>query len=461
MSSCALCLYVTALNRHVNEINEAKLELLDEPLHEISAIVRSSAQKDVNPRTDNGAIINTPLQKVLKVKVGAKVMLTYNVDVIDSLTNGAIGEIVGFQFTANQTIKTILVNFKNEKVGRNLRKNHSFLQQQFNGIPVTPIEKVEYNFSMSKKRTNNQILTALQFPLKLSFACTAHKMQGATVSKPDSLILDLRHVREDAQAYVMLSRVQALNQLFIIEEIEKKILKPNEKKRLKPNDDALKEHARLLSCSLNDIEHRIARMTLITSLNIRSLPKHISDLKSDYKMIGTTMICLQETWCSDNYDNNHLAIDGFDLHLTNQGNGKGIATYFLSRHCRLVDEVNQEKFQMTLFAMNNNIAHFINVYRSHDASTDSFIHYLDLLISQSPNACYIVGDFNIDYLSSSDHIIVTWLVGNEFQQLVHSSTHEEAGLLDHFYYRGPQSHQAHIHWPYYSDHAAICVQKLH
>ena len=53
-------------------------------------------------------------------------MLTYNVDVIDSLTNGAIGEIVGFQFTANQTIKTILVNFKNEKVGRNLRKNHSF-----------------------------------------------------------------------------------------------------------------------------------------------------------------------------------------------------------------------------------------------------------------------------------------------------------------------------------------------
>ena len=178
-------------------------------------------------------------------------------------------------------------------------------------------------------------------------------------------------------------------------------------------------------------------------------------------MIGTTMICLQETWCSDNYDNNHLAIDGFDLHLTNQGNGKGIATYFLSRHCRLVDEVNQEKFQMTLFAMNNNIAHFINVYRSHDASTDSFIHYLDLLISQSPNACYIVGDFNIDYLSSSDHIIVTWLVGNEFQQLVHSSTHEEAGLLDHFYYRGPQSHQAHIHWPYYSDHAAVCVQKLH
>ena len=154
-------------------------------------------------------------------------MLTYNVDVIDSLTNGAIGEIVGFQFTNSGSVKTILVNFKNEKVGRNMRKNHAYLQQQFGSLPVTPIEKIEFNFSMSKKQTNNQMLTATQFPLKLSFACTAHKMQGATVPKPDSLIVDLRHVMEPAQAYVILSRVEEVNQLFIIEEIPKAKIIPS------------------------------------------------------------------------------------------------------------------------------------------------------------------------------------------------------------------------------------------
>ena len=66
---------------------------------------------------------------------------------------------------------------------------------------------------MTKKQTNNQIMTAIQFPLKLSFACTAHKMQDVTVSKPNSLVLDLRHILEPAQANIMLSRVQALNQL--------------------------------------------------------------------------------------------------------------------------------------------------------------------------------------------------------------------------------------------------------
>ena len=92
--------------------------------------------------TSDDSISNTPLQKLLKLKVGAKVMLTYNVDVIDSLTNGAMGEVVGFQFLKNDIVKIVLVHFKNEKVDKNKRKNHAHLQEKFSGIPVTPIEKI-------------------------------------------------------------------------------------------------------------------------------------------------------------------------------------------------------------------------------------------------------------------------------------------------------------------------------
>ena len=311
-------LFVTCKNKHVNEINELKLEMLNANLEEIPAVVKSSAQNEVNAKTSNdGSIFNTPLQKVLKLKVGAKVMLTYNVDVIDSLTNGAFGEVIGFQYTSGGAVKTVLVHFKNEKVGRNKRKNYSVLNNQFPGVSVTPIEKIEFNFSMSKKQTNNQMLTAMQFPLKLSFACTAHKMQGATVCKPDPLILDLRHIMEPAQGYVMLSRVQALNQLFIVDEVPRK--------KIIPSPSAIQELSRLKAVSRNDIEKTIRAFTFLTSINIRSLPKHIDDLRHDYKMNQCEMICIQETWCSDNFANNHLNIDGFNLHLTNQGRGKGVA----------------------------------------------------------------------------------------------------------------------------------------
>ena len=68
-------------------------------------------------------------------------------------------------------------------------------------------------------------------------------MQGATVPKPNSLIVDLRHVMEPAQAYVILSRVEEVNQLFIIEEIPKA--------KIIPSPLAIEEHAR---SSLNNAE---------------------------------------------------------------------------------------------------------------------------------------------------------------------------------------------------------------
>ena len=51
------------------------------------------------------------LAKCLELKVGAKVMVTVNVDIQDMLINGQVGEVVGFEIK-NSIVKKIFLKFQ-------------------------------------------------------------------------------------------------------------------------------------------------------------------------------------------------------------------------------------------------------------------------------------------------------------------------------------------------------------
>ena len=270
-------LYIICTNDGVNKLNASRLESLEGDQCEFIADVRRSGKPAKKPRLNrDGSIFNTPLQYQLHLKVGAKVILTYNINVIDSLTNGAIGRVMGFEKCQNGSFKSVLVHFNNEKIGRERRKtNSSYLHSKYPGIPVTPITRIEFRFNLSKNPTSqNDLMTATQFPLKLAFACTAHKMQGTTIAKPEKLVIDLKSVKEPAQAYVMMSRVQSLQQLFIVNEF------PQEK--IYPSREATNELKRLHEIASNEEEQERRDRTMILSLNIRSLQKHYKDFQRDY-----------------------------------------------------------------------------------------------------------------------------------------------------------------------------------
>ena len=217
----------------------------------------------------------------------------------------------------------------------------------------------------------------------------------------------------------------------------------------------MQELERLMLVSSNRVEMAIRANTVITSLNVRSLPKHIHDLQNDFKLMTAKIICLQETWCSSDISNDALQITGFNLHLVNRGRGKGIATYFKSIF-HLVHEVNDEKFQLALFS--SDCYHVINVYRSQGADTRSFIQHLSFLIKDLDN-CFVVGDFNVDSLTVS-HSITNFLLSQGYKQLVKFATHEHGSLLDHAFIRSRSQYDKVLHWPYYSDHAAVCIAAL-
>ena len=71
--------------------------------------------RNFKPKVNNaGNISNTPFQKELKLKIGAKVMLTYNVDTSDGLTNGARGELLGIIQDKEGNISKVVVKFERE-----------------------------------------------------------------------------------------------------------------------------------------------------------------------------------------------------------------------------------------------------------------------------------------------------------------------------------------------------------
>ena len=200
-------LVVACTNEEVNTVNDNRLSLMENKLYVTEAITRTRFKTSLKPRTDqSGAILGTPLQRTLQLKVGSKVMLTYNIDTCDSLTKGAFGEVVGFKFSDNEMVQQVYVEFYNKECGKERRKNFVTLQAKFPGKNVTPIELLEFQYSLSKQN-KSRTATAIQFPLKLAFAATSHKMEGQTVKKPNILVVDLRKIREAAQAYVILSRV--------------------------------------------------------------------------------------------------------------------------------------------------------------------------------------------------------------------------------------------------------------
>ena len=451
-------MYISCTNAKVNLENEKKLALINEPLVSIVAKVNSYLKSDIKPQvTNTGNIRNTPLPLFLKMKKGAKIMLTYNLDVSDSLTNGACGEIIDFQFRDN-VVDKVLIAFNNPKVGSLKRKEHMYLKSQYPDKNVTPIEKIEFHFSFSGKSDNSNSATAVQFPLKLAFAATSHKVQGLTVKTPTPLVIDLCSVLQPAQAYVMLSRVQEISQLFIVDAV------PSNK--MYAHVEALEEQNRLHTSRMTSFSGRTRSDVYLTSFNVYSLRKNITLLHLENQNMSSHIICLQETWLFPGCELASLEMKNMNLAVNSvgpDGRGKGIAAY-LGRNYKENLNVTKKDFQMSSYLSQIDKTYVINIYRSSNADDDSFIDKLELLMNYHCDADYdtiICGDFNICVKSEKDHNICQYMRKKGFKQLVSNPTHDRGRVLDHIYVKGFIANMSVVHHSTTgSDHDMLHLVKM-
>ena len=213
----ALHLYGT--NVLVKSHNEIELSKLPGETEIINAIHVNRKRKGWKPQLDDwGNVKNTPFKDVLHLKVGSRVMITYNIDGSDGLINGTMGTVVGFAKERGRVVK-VLVECDNKQDGEKTRKKHEAILKRLKLPNATPIGRhcFEYSLGKTEKHHAGAKAEVIQFPLTTAWAITIHKCQGENIRSPTPLVADIAsvHKKGHGMAYVALGRIQNIDQLFL------------------------------------------------------------------------------------------------------------------------------------------------------------------------------------------------------------------------------------------------------
>ena len=145
---------------------------------------------------------------MLKLRIGAKVMLTVNVDIQDRLINGQTGNVKHIELV-HGSIRKVHVKFSDEQAGLRAMKS-SYLGRQNSWVAI---EKCETGIPIKKGLASPNI-NWIQFPLTLAWASTVHKVQGLSLDQGVA-DFDLRKQISfcAGQIYAAVSRVKTYDNL--------------------------------------------------------------------------------------------------------------------------------------------------------------------------------------------------------------------------------------------------------
>ena len=348
--------YIFGDNSTVAQFNAMKLYELEGDLISIPAFIKENKTKSSFKIDKSGIVTGTPrLMAELQIKIGAKVSLTYNIDTSDLLTNGVRGTITGVERSISNKIKSLFVKFDNNKVGIRRQEEHPIPEYR-SAIAITPIE-IQYQIGNISKNTCRS--TLIPFPIRLSWASTAHKFQGQTIEAPTPFGSDLSTVFESAQAYVNQGRVQTPEQLHFIsfpkyDSRGRQIIRADKKAKVAM---ALKSNA-LNITQQNHFwyQHQYPKFCFF---NTSSLRKHFQYILHDNVLLQADLICITETWLHRE-DLSSLKIPNYNC-FSSICRGKGVAVY--SKFNAIFEQYSCENLQILI--SNLGYCSIALIYRSH------------------------------------------------------------------------------------------------
>ena len=279
-------LHVFKTNKEVDLHNTEHLGKLTTQVFDIKAI---DQKKDVHTGIIDVNISTKPsdtggLREVVSIAVGARVMVTVNIDVSDGLANGVCGTVVGIEHSRNQ-VHTIMVEFDSDRVGKKATAESQYRSSYPGAVPIT---RQDVQFCVGRGRRSIEA-KRMQFPLTLAWGCTIHKVQGKTL---DKVVVSMEGNGRfmPGQAYVALSRVKQLDGLFLL---------GFDPAAIRVNPAVIREMDRLRQQVVpSNTDRSISSSSVnIRLLNVCSYLEHLENLKSDETIDETVdVLCFVETF---------------------------------------------------------------------------------------------------------------------------------------------------------------------
>ena len=169
------------------------------------------------------------------------------------------------------------------------------------------------------------------------------------------------------------------------------------------------------------------------------------------------MICFQETWLDDKYDDlNEFEIEDYQSDFIIMGRGRGIATYYKKQFTTDI-EVNEKNLQIR--KLKSDTVDIIVLYKSQEETLNNLEKIL-INIVDTDKPTVIIGDFNTNFLDKEDRKARTFLKANSFEKLVNGPTHKDGNCLDQAFVRDVQKvnkYSIQVEGKYYSDHKALSL----
>ena len=284
------------------------------------------------------------------------------------------------------------------------------------------------------------------------------QIQGQTIPYPTAVVVDFRGAKQAGMIYVMLSRAQSIEQIFIMDSLRK------EMKGWRPDPSAMEEMESCRTKAINvQNQNTEVDQFKILCLNVYSLKKHFDDVtRTVQAMSSPSAICLQETWLNEGDNVDKYQIQDLKLIVNSKGRGHGVATYFVDTF-DVTDSVTTDSCQITKISSNN--IDVINVYRSKDCDLEEFKLMIFKMIDANDmfRKVLICGDLNIHYTEETSNSFVKKIVDEyKFEQLVKDPTHDGGNTIDHVYVSPGLQGRVKIEktCTYYSDHDLLTIQVI-
>ena len=403
-------LFISAKVKPVAKFNEKAINRLHGKLYVSKATHMQAMAKSYKPMLDKaGRIGDTQFVDRLNLKIGARVMLIFNVDVSDLLCNGATGTVIGIEVNQKGSISAVIVHFDNPKAGFEARKRNPMILSKY--PDGTIISKMEQDYSLAKsKGLVSSTAKLIQFPLVLAWAVTVYKFQGQTVRKPQKMVADVRSVFEAAQAYVMLTRVQELDQLYILEEL------PEDK--IYASIAAQIEIERLTQVSINKNpsvwEKTDDTRIRLSFLNCRSIKNKFKHIAADESLMKSDVIMLSETWLDPKQEEQDYQLENFSANFVSEGRGRGIASYF-NKKFQHIKNVKNDGYSLS--KVSSKKLDVLGIYKSKEGDARQLIAQLREMIMEK-RTTIIGGDFNVCAHKHQKNYIAEKLKELKFHQIV-------------------------------------------